>query len=1429
MSTVWYQMPASAGRAVTGQGEALARTASDETGLPRQGPEDAGRALLVQALARENMQRAWKRVKANKGAAGVDGLDIAQTETTSSTLGRPSSSNFATGWPLHARISIPGVPSSPIYTDPADGSYAVTLPAGSSYDFDVHVLSGGYISDSRAVDTSAGTDLTEHFELDADLIACSAPGYIDVAPLAYAENFETNDGGFAETVAAGTAMWAWGTPSAWPAACAQGSNCWGTNLGGNYPHSSAAYVTSPVISLAGLSAPQTLTWDQANHIETYTWDQGRVELSIDGGAWTTIWQNPTTTVQTDWRELSHDLSAAAGQDIQLRWRLTSDSSVHYAGLYFDNIRIQGEADCVAQAGELVSGRVTDANTGDALIEAEILVGSVAAGTTGVSEDPALGEGAYLVFVAAGNSTVAASFPGYETAELTDDFIDGNARRVDFGLGAGQLSALPSSVVHTLTIGETDSSILDLVNDGTAEASFAAEALTLLVREDFETDFPPTDWVVENLGGACVWQRNDEVGRTNFAGGDGFSAAADSDACGSGTTMDSALISPSVTVGAASTLDFVVSYNHLNNSRLDVDVSTDGSGWSTIQSYTADLHPSGPGAPQSLSLAAYSGQSIQVRFRYVGSFDWWAQVDQIEIAGVVDWLAVNPTAGTVGMTTLPLTLNYDAGAPSITTPGEHTASLVVDSDTPYGTLVVPVTMVVEAGANQAQLVGQISGMGYCDDNPAAAAGASVEVIGQNNSYSLTADSNGMYEVWLTVDEAPLTIEASATNHLDASVSGVSLPAGGTQVQDLAMRWLRSCLDIDSDPIAVTLALGGSTSRTFNMGNMGASSLDFEIREIDNGFSPLGSGASLQGTIGEAWETMAPLPAGRVFNAVVADDNGYVYVIGGTSDGAGDTATTTNYRFDTATNTWDTRAPLPVALDSTYAVAIDNRIYIPGAAGTATTYVYDIAADSWSTLPANNGYTARSQYSALAIGTDLYVLGGIVAAASASTPEVWILDTISGDWSAGVSMQRSRTSFAAGVVNGEIYVAGGVAFPLFPPDMTAEYFNGTEWSYVAGVPTGGGLYTRWSYNATSVGSDGLWLAGGRRDADWNVLDHAGYYSPDSDSWVTSPTVPTLNQARVYAAGATATDGYFYVIGGRDSVGSVAYPNNERLYVGAAGPSEVIWLDQEPKFGSVVADGGSQEVEVMFDASMVTEPGIYNATVRVVSNDPQQGVVNIPVSMEVLDVATVEGTVVSLGYCGNNPAPAAGAGILIEGQFGNFGGTADGDGFYSISVPADEGPVSVTATAIDHLAETETGVVLIAGETVDLDFDLVLEAACATVNPTSLEFYEVMIMSTQDLTVGNANGAASLTWSVDSGTGCYDAVVDTWLSLSSSGDTMAAGASQAVEVSVDSDGLTPDLYETVICIATNDSEADEILVPVSYDLRSDAIFWDRFESVE
>ncbi len=73
------QMPATAGRTGVAHGEAGRDPASDEANGPRHDTESTGSALLMVALTRENLRQAWKRVKANKGAAGVDGLDIEQT------------------------------------------------------------------------------------------------------------------------------------------------------------------------------------------------------------------------------------------------------------------------------------------------------------------------------------------------------------------------------------------------------------------------------------------------------------------------------------------------------------------------------------------------------------------------------------------------------------------------------------------------------------------------------------------------------------------------------------------------------------------------------------------------------------------------------------------------------------------------------------------------------------------------------------------------------------------------------------------------------------------------------------------------------------------------------------------------------------------------------------------------------------------------------------------------------------------------------------------------------------------------------------------------------------------------------------------------------------------------------------------------------
>ncbi len=145
-------------------------------------------------------------------------------------------------------------------------------------------------------------------------------------------------------------------------------------------------------------------------------------------------------------------------------------------------------------------------------------------------------------------------------------------------------------------------------------------------EEFEGFFPPTDWALINNGGTCVWERNDVTARSNIAGS-GYCAVADSDWCGSGTSMDTDLISPSfdLTRLSTATLEFDYYYDHLFGDFFAVDYSIDsGSTWLNIHTWTSDAN-----GHYTVDVSSACGNDVLFKWHYMAdSWDWYALVDNV---------------------------------------------------------------------------------------------------------------------------------------------------------------------------------------------------------------------------------------------------------------------------------------------------------------------------------------------------------------------------------------------------------------------------------------------------------------------------------------------------------------------------------------------------------------------------------------------------------------------------------------------------------------------------------------------------------------------------------------------------------------------------------------------------------------------------------
>ena len=582
-----------------------------------------------------------------------------------------------------------------------------------------------------------------------------------------------------------------------------------------------------------------------------------------------------------------------------------------------------------------------------------------------------------------------------------------------------------------------------------------------------------------------------------------------------------------------------------------------------------------------------------------------------------WLNFSPLTGTLAAgATQAVALSFDAA--QVAMPGHYHAGLAIHSDDPTGPLLVPITMTVTPPATYGQLVGAVTGLGYCDANPAPLANAEVLIESSTGvTWTRTTDSNGDYWFWADAHDGPFTVTATAAEQISVQIADIPLNAGATRTEDFALRWDHPCATTVPAALFFTLSQGAGAgpAQPLTLSNPGAAALDYELL-------PVGPPPELP--LGAAWETVTPLPAGRTMAAVVADDHRYIHVIGGNSQATGSHPTDSHYRYDTQTDTWETLAPLPRPEKDIDGAFINGRIFVPSSSPRSETFVYHTATDEWTSLPPNNGYYGRMNYKAVALDTDLYVLGG--ARDPQSFADVWVLDTLTGQWTESIPLPEERFSFSAVASEDIIYVSGGMRLGAtfnHIPVLTTRQFDGAAWSALTPLPTSS-TRDRWAYNASALGRHGLWLGGGRRDSTFNQTDYAGYYDIQTNAWFLGQ--PRLSTGRVNPGGAVAADGYFYVIGG--NAGFEAFTTTERLYVGYPGlvPTAVPWLALSgPLSGTLVADDSAQ-VTLTATALPTMTPGVYTATLLFRTIDFRAARTTLPVTL------TVIGPELTVGIVGN-----------------------------------------------------------------------------------------------------------------------------------------------------------------------------------------------------
>jgi subtilisin family serine protease len=676
-----------------------------------------------------------------------------------------------------------------------------------------------------------------------------------------------------------------------------------------------------------------------------------------------------------------------------------------------------------------------------------------------------------------------------------------------------------------------------------------------VAAGFDSGLPAGWTVTDDAGTGQVWRFDDPRSRGNRTGGDGTFAVVESRFHSPTGRQDTALVTPVVDLSgqAAPVIGFKQDYDDNHRDVTTVELSVDGGAtWQTVlRQEDGALGPRDEVVPIPQAVGA---SGVQVRFRYVGAFDGWWQIDDAYVGA------------------------------RMCTP-------------------VPGRLVV--------------GHVFDRNNGTVLNGAEVSGAGTSTRSAATPDdpalADGFY--WMfAAGTGRQSLSASAPGYTTLA-QDMPAVAGGLTRQDFRLAAGR--LAVWPDDVSANLKAGDTTRRTFTVANTGTAPATVEFSERA-GASPIphptGTAADLGGDRtgvvrvagGESspgpfvrpggdgrgaarppsppaspWLDLADYPT-RIMDNAVDEHDGRIYSVGGVD---GNDLTAVGHVYDPVRRSWSRIADLPSPRQNASGAFIGGRFYVSGGWGpdlraVKTTFVYDPSANSWSSV-ADAPMIAAAAGRAVLDGR-LYLVGGCTNACDGT--DVRRYDPATDRWEVLADYPHSAGHLACGAIGGKLYCAGGIRRGGTIWRDTYAYDPATNaWTERADLPI-----SLWGMSYITA-YDQLLVSGGNTDG---AITNEGFaYEPRTDTW--SP-LPASGTPRYRGGGACG----FARVGGSVQIGFHPVGTTQLLPTyGACAPVDVPWLSLRTG-GVTLAPGAHVTVTVDLAA---TEPGVYAAGVWIKEDTP------------------------------------------------------------------------------------------------------------------------------------------------------------------------------------------------------------------------------------